>query len=116
MVPTNRALQTIETRLGVGLPRLLARFFGGDVWIRDINVVVFECLKGAGYAGKDGTGSMFEYDQIGEDIVANFSAYSEAVGQLLGAVFGPSVPKAEPPPSAAVPVPDSPGPSSSASP
>lgn len=114
MVPTNRAVQQIEVRIGIGLPGLMSRFFGGDVRVRDLNVVVDECLKGAGFTGKDGAGPMFEYDAIGEDILRNFSTYSTAVAVVLGHVFGPSSPKDEPPPSAAEN--RSPGTSSSASP
>ncbi len=101
MVPTNRAVQQIEVRLGIGLPTLIARFMSDDIRIRDINVVVEECVLGAGYTGKDGRGGMFDYDAIGEDILRNFAAYSVAVGSMLGQVFGPSVPKDAPPPSAA---------------
>jgi hypothetical protein len=114
LVPTNRAVQQIEVRLGVGMPGLLGRFFGGDIRIRDLNIVVDECLKGAGFTGKDGGGSMFEYDQIGEDILAHYSAYCVAVGSMLGQVFGAPDPKGAPAPSA--PEPPQAGPSSSGSP
>lgn len=103
LVPTNRAVQQIEVRLNIGIPGLMARFFSGDVRVRDINVIVEEGLKGAGYAGKDGAGAMFEYDAIGEDIVRHFGDYSKAVGELLGRIFGAPDPKDGPPPSAAAP-------------
>lgn len=105
IVPTNRAVQTIEVRLNIGMPALIARFMSGDLRVRDMNVVVDECLRGAGYVGKDGQGGMFDYDAIGEDIMANLTGYSNSVGQMLGQVFGPSLPKDEPPPRAAEPSP-----------
>jgi hypothetical protein len=101
MVPTNRAIQQIEVRLNIGMPGLIARFFNGDVRVRDINVVVEECLRGGGYVGKDGGGAMFSYEEIGEDILARFSEYAATLGVLLAQVFGPALPKDAPPPSAA---------------
>jgi hypothetical protein len=101
LVPTNRAVQQIEVRLGIGLPALLARLMADDIRVRDLNVIVEECLKGAGFSGKDGSGAMFDYDEIGEDILRNLSTYTLAVGAVLGGAFGNAGPKAEPPPSAA---------------
>lgn len=99
IAPTYRALESIEARLGVGVPALLGRVLSGDVRVRDMAVIVHEGLKGAGVGGPNGKAEAFSMDEIGEDVLANFTDYATCVGQFLGnALGGKTTSKKEPAP------------------
>lgn len=88
LAPTFRAIEQIEIRLGVGLPYLLSRVLSGDVRIRDLTVVIYEGLKGAGHGGANGKGDVLSIDEIGEDVLANFGELSPKIGTFLGNALG----------------------------
>lgn len=95
IAPTYRAIESIEVRLGIGIPALLTRALSGDIRIRDIAVVVYEGLRGAGFSGRNGAGDLFSIDDIGEDVLENLTAYSVAVGGFLGNALGGPLAKKE---------------------
>ncbi len=88
IAPTYRAIESIELRLGVGVPQLLGRVLSGDVRVRDLAVIVHEGLKGAGHSGRDGKGEVLSVDQVGEDVLARFGDYASKVGEFLGNALG----------------------------
>lgn len=98
IAPTYRAIESIELRLGVGVPQLLGRVLSGDVRVRDLAVIVHEGLKGAGHGGRDGKGEALSVDQVGEDVLLRFGDYAAKVGEFLGnALGGASEKKADAP-------------------
>lgn len=88
IAPTYRAIEAIEARLGVGIPALLSRQFAGDIRIRDMAIIVHEGLRGAGHVGANGKGDAVSFDEIGEDVLDHFGAYSACVGEFLGNALG----------------------------
>lgn len=93
IAPTYRAIEAIELRLGCGIPELLGRAINGEARIRDYAVIVHEGLKGAGHGGANGKGELFSLDEVGEDVLGNFTDYSRWVGEFLGNALGGRSPK-----------------------
>lgn len=101
IAPTYRAIEAIELRLGIGLPAILSRLLSGDVRMRDLTICAQEGLRGAGQRGPNGKGDLIEYEELGEDVLQHFAAYSEAVSKMLANALGggkPGKEQAPPPP------------------